>query len=131
LNTTTKINNRFTAINGIAIIVVLSLFAFGAFFANKYKPVPQEIVKQAVAAVSAISYDGQDGKSALDLLKENNQVNEQETSFGTFVTEINGIKNENGSYWMFYINDQVSESSSDTYVTKNSDKIEWRYEKIE
>jgi hypothetical protein len=50
---------------------------------------------------------------------------------GSFVTSIDGTANTTDTYWMFYVNDQLSSVSSDQYQSKNTDKIEWRYEQLQ
>lgn len=88
---------------------------------SQFKPVVEKV----------ISYDGQDNKTALDLLKEGRDVQTQESSIGVFVTGIDGTANTTDTYWMPYVNDQLLPDSSDKYQTKAGEKIEWRYEKLQ
>ncbi|MBU1293161.1 DUF4430 domain-containing protein [Patescibacteria group bacterium] len=49
-------------------------------------------------------------------------------TLGSFLESINGLKNENGFYWMLYINgSSASVGMSQAYVVPG-DLIEWRYE---
>lgn len=111
----------------VVVLLIAGLVSWGVDVSKKNNPNNQQ---QAVAAVSSIAYNGQDGKNALDLLKENNKIETQDSSFGIFVTTINGIQNTNNQYWMFYVNGELSSTAPDQYQSKNSDKIEWRYQDI-
>lgn len=76
------------------------------------------------------SYDGQDGKTALELLKAKypNTTTESST-YGDYVTGIDGVKADSSKeYWAFYVNGEVANEGAGTYQTKSSDKIEWRLE---
>lgn len=50
---------------------------------------------------------------------------------GNFISEINGIKNENGFYWTFYINNTYSLVGASTLILARGDTVEWRYENDE
>jgi hypothetical protein len=79
------------------------------------------------------SYQGQEGKSALQILKDKypGQVITKSFSGGEFVESINGTKAEsNKTYWAFYLNGAYSSVGAGDYQTKPSDVIEWRFEKI-
>lgn len=55
---------------------------------------------------------------------------------GTFVTSINGVKNEGGRYWIWYIWNKSKKDwdwgpvASDKYILSESDTIMWRYEQF-
>ena len=117
-------------INIIAIIVVLVILGAIGYGASKHQTAAEK-QKQEVASVQAISYDGEEGKTALDLLKTKAEVQTQDSSIGSFVTEINGTTNTDDHFWMFYVNGELAPVASDQYQTKNGDKIEWRYEAIQ
>ena len=122
-------NNKIGLFNVIAIIVVIGLVGIGGHFLGrreqKKEPAPQ------IAAVQTVSYDGEDGQNALDLLKDKADVQAEESSIGSFVTEINGVRNSEDQFWMFYVNGELAPVAADQYETQNGDKIEWRYEKIQ
>lgn len=127
-------NNRNSSsiglLNIIAIIVVIVIAGAVGFLADKYNPKAAK-QKQEVASVQAISYDGEEGKTALELLKAKAEIQTQDSSIGSFVTEINGTANTDDHFWMFYVNNELAPVASDQYQTKNGDKIEWRYEAIQ
>lgn len=76
----------------------------------------------AVARNYAVTYAGQDGKSALELLQQNHQV---EASAEGFVNAIDGQKPGDRVYWAFYINDQLANTGAKDLITKNGDQIGW------
>jgi len=125
-----KNNSSTGLINIIAIIVVIIIAGVVGFLADKYNPKAGG-QKQAIASVQTIAYDGQEGKTALDLLKEKADIQAEESSIGSFVTEINGIANSEDHFWMFYVNNDLAPVASDQYQTKDGDKIEWRFEAIQ
>ena len=115
-------------VNIVAMAIVIILFGAGGHFLGKN--VSNTKTEKQVAAAQVVSYDGQDGKNALDILKEKADIKVQDSSIGTFVLSINGTSNSEDHYWMFYVNDELSPFGADQYQTKGSDKIEWRYEAI-
>jgi hypothetical protein len=73
-----------------------------------------------------IKYNGQTGVSALDLLKKHAKVQTKHYSFGDLVTSINGSPGNGPKYWTFYANGKPASVGAGTYITKNSDKLEWK-----
>ena len=124
------LNDNFSLMNIVAVIVLIILIGLGGHFIGKSKSTEITPTVPEIAAVQSIIYDGVDGKKALDLLKEKNEVKIQESSLGSFVTSINGTENSEDHYWMFYINGEIASQGADQYETKNADKIEWRYEQV-
>jgi len=80
----------------------------------------------AQSQLTDIKYNGQDGVNALTLLKKHANVQVKHYSFGDLVTAIDGSKGTGPKYWTFYINGQQAQVGAGTYVTKSSDKIEWK-----
>lgn len=83
-----------------------------------------------VKSAKVISLKGIEGKSVYDLLKDKHKVESQSTSAGIFVTAIDGVKNEESSFWIYYVNGETGTVASDQYKTKNGDNVEWRYEQF-
>lgn len=124
-----KQNGSWSTVNVIAVIitlVIVGLVGMGFDKVNQNRTA-NDTVKE-VAAVSAIAYDGEDGKTALDLLKTRATIETQDSSIGIFVVAINGMTNSDSQYWMFYVNGELAPVAADQYASKNGDKIEWRYE---
>lgn len=115
--------------NIVAIIAVIVVFAIAGFLIDRYNqkvaPAPKE-----VQATQSINYDCVEGKTALALLKDKAEIKTVDSSFGAYVDEINGAANNNGSFWIFYVNSKMAEVGPDQYNCQPNDKVEWRYEKI-
>jgi hypothetical protein len=79
----------------------------------------------------SVSYEGQSGRTALDVLKSLTSVTTQQSDYGQFVTGISGVNAENGKqFWAFYVNGVLASEGAGTYISKNSEKIEWKMEAI-
>jgi hypothetical protein len=123
----------------VPIVVAIALIAgFSAYAANKNQDTANPVVSPT-ASVSAspaatqstlVSYKGEDGKTAMAVLKEKYTVETKTYSFGDSVESINGLKSDAGHYWAFYVNGVAAEVGADAYQSKSTDTIEWRYEEI-
>jgi uncharacterized protein YxeA len=95
---------------------------------NEQKPA-DDSTKIAKAETSSVSYDGQEGKTALELLKQNAEVVTKDSAYGPYVDSINNVQGgTDGKYWAFYVNGQMAQVGADAYQTKTGDKIEWKFE---
>lgn len=95
----------------------------------------QQEFRQSSLTVSedgkTVSYDGQTGKTALELLQSLTEVVTEKSDFGDFVAGINGITADGKTeYWSFYVNGGYASEGAGTYKTTDGEKIEWRLEKI-
>lgn len=78
-----------------------------------------------------VSYDGQEGKTAMDLLNTLATVETEASAYGDFVTTINGLKADSTKeYWSFYVNGAYASEGAGTYITSDTDKIEWKLESL-
>lgn len=79
-----------------------------------------------------VFYKGQNGKSALELLKAKypGKIETTKSSYGEFVNVIDGIKPDNQHFWAFYVNDKLSNVGAGSYITEDSDTISWKLEEI-
>lgn len=120
---------EFGILNILAVIAVIAIFAIAGFLINRYnqKAVP---APKAVQAAQSINYDCAEGKTALAILKEKADIKTVDSSFGAYVDSINNTSNNDGSFWIFYVNGNMAEVGPDQYNCKPNDKVEWRYEKI-
>jgi hypothetical protein len=75
---------------------------------------------------TVIAYEGEDGKTALEILKARAHVRTSTGQMGELVEEINGVNNGNGYYLIYYVNGAQAKVGAGNYITKNSDKIEWK-----
>jgi glucose uptake protein GlcU len=73
------------------------------------------------------SYQGQENIDALTLLK---QITSLKMDNSGLVTSINGREAQarNKEFWAFYINGKMSQVGPAQYITKSTDKIEWKIE---
>lgn len=110
-------------------LVLLAFLIWGGSYVIKQGKTKQAV--QQTQETQIISYQGVEGKNALELLQKEHQVNFQTSDFGVFVTEIDGIKNTEDTFWMYYVNEKLAEVAADKYATKEGDKIEWKYEKVQ
>lgn len=121
--------NSFELINIVAIvaiIVIMILIGVGLDRMNQNK----KPMQGNVATIPSISLDCSAGQTALATLKGKTDVQTQDSTSGSIVDSINGVKNDSSNFWIFYVNGQISTSSPDSYNCQNGDKIEWRLEKI-
>jgi hypothetical protein len=89
----------------------------------------QSAPKPKVEAVSPISYDGVEGKTALELLKAKATVITKDSSYGEYVDTVNGVTGgTDGKYWAFYVNGSLAQVGAADYQTKAGDKIVWKFE---
>ena len=73
-----------------------------------------------------IAYEGEDGKTALKLLKSRARVRTSSSQIGELVEEINDVRSDNGYYLFYYINGAMAKSGAGNYLTKTGDRIEWK-----
>jgi hypothetical protein len=106
------------------LLVLIGLGALTSQWAQKY---PISASTQSKVTKTVI-YQGEDNKTALELLQKSHQVEVTESSIGTFVKSIDGISQTENAYWLYYIDGQPGEVAADKAVTKNGQTVEWRYE---
>lgn len=76
-----------------------------------------------------IVYEGEDGKSVLDLLREHaDSVVTETQGDDVLVTAINGIEHGvEGRYWVYYVNEQPGQVAANRMTTVKGDSIEWLF----
>lgn len=80
---------------------------------------------------TTITYQGVDGKNALELLKATHNVETKEYSgIGEFVTSIDGVAPDANHFWALYVNGSQTQVGAGSYMTKNGEVIEWKLEEI-
>ncbi len=127
-STTPKLTPTIDRARSFFLIIILLVAAAGVFML-----VPKQTHTSATTAAlqHVVTYRGEDGKNALDLLKAHHQVAAQQFSIGAFVTSVDGISAPPNYFWAFSVNGKPSDVGADTYITKNSDTLSWRLEKIQ
>ena len=116
----------------IALVVAISV-STGVIWSQKTDtpPVKQAATSQnnSTAKSNIITYDGVEGKTALELLKAKATVVTQQSNYGEYVDSINGVKGgTDKKYWAFYVNGQLAQVGAADYATKNGDTITWKFE---
>jgi len=108
------------------------LVVFGAYLLS---PLPakhaQNKTTTSQSQSTEISYQGVDGKNALELLKAGHQVEVKHFDFGDMVQSIDGISPASDEFWALYINGQLSQVGADAYQSKSSDTITWKLDKLQ
>ncbi|RJO59041.1 DUF4430 domain-containing protein [Candidatus Parcubacteria bacterium] len=85
------------------------------------------VSQQNTNAVPSVSYVGEAGKTALELLKSKFQgVTTKTSGQGEYVTGINGREAGEKEYWGFYVNGKSAPVGAGQYQTKTDDQIEWK-----
>ncbi len=133
----------FKRLETIFIVVVILILAVAYAFLNSQEipPLPAENDQDASQSelmeetqqvpVSEISYQGEAGKTAMELLKTNFRVETQSFGdLGEFVKSINGVEPDNSHFWSLYVNGQQAQVGASAYVTASNDKLEWKLEEI-
>ena len=112
--------------------VVLSLFVLGAGCSfwqtvdvNTNTVTNVNATNENTNTTNGVTYTGQDGKNALELLQAGHTV---DVSDQGFVNAIDGVKPGERQFWAFYVNGKQAEVGAKDYQTKTSDAIEWRLE---
>lgn len=80
----------------------------------------------------AVSYEGQTGQTALAILKSLADVKTKDSSYGEFVTAINGVEADGSKeFWSFYVNGTLASEGAGTYKTTKGEMIQWKVEAVQ
>ena len=74
-------------------------------------------------AVAAITYQGQDGKNALELLQAGHTVDASDKGF---VNAIDGVVPGDHQYWALYVNGTLASVGAKDLQTKSTDSVVWK-----
>ena len=118
-------------------VIALAIISFSAF--RDITPKEQQVLGEQTTQEEQlleeendpyyVAYNGQEGKTALELLREKATIKTQTSSYGEYVEEINEIKSGvNGKYWIFYVDGRMGEVGADQHQTTSDELIEWRFE---
>lgn len=112
----------------IVIVLAAAILAFGLFLVFRTPAVAPTTTEQN----QNITYQGVEGKTALELLKTKADVETQNfDGIGELVSSINGIASTSDRFWIYYVNGEQGQVGAGAYVTKSTDTIEWRYEQAQ
>lgn len=109
-------------------VVAAIILVFGLFLL-----IPNAVVgpQTDVSQVDVISYEGVSGRTALELLNENYDVEVQSFDFGDMVVSINGQSADATSFWAFYVDGEMAQVGAGDFETQDGQIIQWRLENIE
>ena len=117
----------------VAAVAAVTLVTGGGLWAVEHHhttPKPAANVQQQQTQqqpTTDLTYRGEDGKNALDLLKAHATVVTKDSSYGPYVDSINGTQGgTNGKYWTFFVNGAEASVGAGSYTTKAGDSIEWK-----
>lgn len=123
------VDNKKLLVGGVTAAFGLLALAIGLIIGiNSFsKPTTPPIQLKAVQEVgpSQLSYEGENGKTALQLLEEQETVVKDDSGM---VVSINNRKadEKRREYWAFYINGKKAEVGAGEYQTQDSDTILWK-----
>lgn len=108
------------------------ILVFGLYLIVPDRRTEQAPNNQTTAGrVQEISYQGVEGKNALELLRDSHQVETEKFDFGELVVSIDGVKPDKNQFWAFYVNSAPSQVGASAYQTKASDTITWKLDTIQ
>lgn len=114
-------------------LVVIGATLIGISVANDHSKQNTQVTQtQEKKQQDIISYQGDDGRTALDILKASYNV-ETKTydGIGEMVTGINGVTPDSKHFWAFYVNGEQAQVGAGQYVTKSGDKVSWKLDAIQ
>ena len=81
-----------------------------------------ETSAQATAPQTELSFTATRGANILEQTKTHASVETQDSSYGPFVTTINGVRGgTDNKYWSFYINDALAQKGAADYWPEGGD----------
>lgn len=113
----------------VIVVSVALLIGAGSAATIGWKHHEQQNNIKQVQTTHVLSYQGENGQTALALLQKHAHVTVKNTSYGPFVETIDGVSGgTSGKYWMFYINNKEATVGAGAYKTKNGDTITWKFQ---
>lgn len=112
-------------------LIFLLVVAFSLMAVGCAKKVPEEPKDGNQAAQGEdISYAGQNGRTALDLLRSKYRVETRAVGSSEVVVSISGRQPGTGQVWSFTVNGSQAPLPADRYVTKTGDVIRWELKAV-
>lgn len=108
----------------LLLLLVLASFSLGAGCTTNTNNSNQNANTNTTIS-DAVTYAGQDGKNALELLQA---AHTTDVTADGFVNAIDGRKPEGRQYWAFYVNNTLADKGAKDTITKASDTISWKLE---
>jgi hypothetical protein len=73
-----------------------------------------------------LAYAGEEGRTALELLKSRARVRTSTSDLGELVEEINGVRSGEGYNLIYFVNGAMAKTGAGNYVTRTGERIEWK-----
>ncbi len=118
---------RFQVTASVVLSAVILVFGLWLIIPNR---AAQNTTSTATTQTSEISYQGVEGKNALELLEAGHKIEVKRYDFGDQVVAIDGVAPDSTHFWAFYVNDKLSDTGAGAYQTKNGDRITWKLDAI-
>lgn len=125
----------------IAALAVILVGGGGAAYAylnaneeNNKQETQQEVSSVKIASKDSgkvVTYEGQNGKTAMELLKSGADVKTETFDYGEMVSSINGVTANDSQFWGFYVDGEMAPVGASEYTTKNGEEIKWLLEEID
>ena len=126
-NHSTKTTVLLAVLTGFIIAgVASSLWVLEKHKANNSKPTAGQQTTASQAA--KVTYQGEDGKTALALLNQHATVALAINGGDTRVESINSVKNAAGKAWHLYVNGTRITADAARYQTHDGDTVVWKFE---
>ncbi|MCK9793351.1 DUF4430 domain-containing protein [Isoptericola sp. 4D.3] len=92
-----------------------------------------DATEQVAENVGEFSYEGEDGKTALELLQEKDpDAQVQGAGEMAYVTTIQGREADpETEFWGLYVDDEMAQVGAGSLETKDGQTITWKLEKVE
>jgi hypothetical protein len=129
MNKTQKIIAGIIALIAAATIITTAIIISGQDTTPEPTPDPDPVVVCPIEN-NIVTYSGEEGKTAFDILDSLCTVETISSDFGEFVTGIDGISSDETNYWAFYVNNDYATVGASSYETKEGDVIKWQLEDI-
>lgn len=93
------------------------------------KPAAAKTTEAAIDRdLKTITYEGRDGETALDLLRDAGyDVTVESSSLGDYVTAIGDVASTKSEYWLFEVDGKMPNVGADAYETSDGEQVEWRF----
>jgi len=141
-------NQKIISVVVLILLILAGIFFFFAHKTSKETQVNLPITKvedttktqpvvNTTLEINGVSYAGEitEKTSVYDFMnsmRQEGKINFVEKNYigmGEFITEINGIKNNNEKSWIYYVNGKEASVGVSNYKTNPGDVVSWKYEK--
>jgi PBP1b-binding outer membrane lipoprotein LpoB len=117
----------------LGILFVIALLIISG--CSKKQEAEPEVETTAVEPAGEESYKdsliiemaSKDSISVYDLLGKNHELETKNTATGIFIIAIDSVKNSEGMFWVYSVNDEMGQIASDNFMTKPGDIVRWHF----